>query len=377
MKQFKLGSLATLCVVLGLIFGAGSASAVTVGQSSFTPDPDSCNNAGVTAVQTGVGFGDSYTIPFNGTITSFQSRSHAHSGGTAQAIFGVFRPTATVGTFTVIGQTSLVNLPVADPGTPITYTPAAPIAVQTGDLLGFFVKGTGGFPSCADYPSNFAGDTYFAALTPLPANGNNVALGAQNTNLAINASATLVTQCSDGIDNDGNGETDFPADLGCSSDIDNSEASVVGTCASNVSGTNGPDTLIGSDGKDTFSGRNGDDFLSGQGGSDCLFGDGGSDTVNGDAGNDQLHGGAGADLLDGSDGTDELYGEAGGDTINGGDGADQISGGSGVDALFGDAGADRILARDGEKDTVDCGPGADSAQVDAIDIVSNCETLLP
>jgi hypothetical protein len=33
------------------------------------------------------------------------------------------------------------------------------------------------------------------------------------------------------------------------------------------------------------------------------------------------------------------------------------------------------MAADGERDTVDCGPGSDRAVVDAIDIVSNCESV--
>jgi hypothetical protein len=38
-------------------------------------------------------------------------------------------------------------------------------------------------------------------------------------------------------------------------------------------------------------------------------------------------------------------------------------------------GNDTINAVDGEVDSVDCGPGQDTANVDAIDVVTNCETV--
>jgi hypothetical protein len=37
--------------------------------------------------------------------------------------------------------------------------------------------------------------------------------------------------------------------------------------------------------------------------------------------------------------------------------------------------ADSIFARDGEKDVVDCGGGADQAQVDGLDVVAYCSTV--
>ena len=43
------------------------------------------------------------------------------------------------------------------------------------------------------------------------------------------------------------------------------------------------------------------------------------------------------------------------------------------DVLKGGPGNDSILAADGQKDSVDCGPGIDKAQVDRKDKVRNCE----
>jgi hypothetical protein len=39
------------------------------------------------------------------------------------------------------------------------------------------------------------------------------------------------------------------------------------------------------------------------------------------------------------------------------------------------SGNDTVEARDGEKDSIDCGPGTDTAVVDAVDVVANCETV--
>ena len=68
-----------------------------------------------------------------------------------------------------------------------------------------------------------------------------------------------------------------------------------------------------------------------------------------------------------------------------------LTGGPGQDTIFADAtsascgwysytckipfGNDVVNARDGEADTIDCGVGEDRAVVDAIDIVTNCETV--
>jgi hypothetical protein len=53
------------------------------------------------------------------------------------------------------------------------------------------------------------------------------------------------------------------------------------------------------------------------------------------------------------------------DLLQGGAGADTLNGGPGVDLLRGRAGDDHILARDGEKDSISCGPGFDTVEADA------------
>ena len=106
-----------------------------------------------------------------------------------------------------------------------------------------------------------------------------------------------------------------------------------------------------------------------------------------------LAGLGGNDVLKGGDSPDAIDGGAGDDDLNGGNGNDTITGGPGKDTIMGDAvagqcsvvgyfgsckapwGNDTINARDGEADTIDCGPGTDTAVVDPIDVVANCETV--
>lgn len=105
---------------------------------------------------------------------------------------------------------------------------------------------------------------------------------------------------------------------------------------------------------------------------------------------DTVYGLGGDDLIDGANGNDVLDGGAGNDTIYGGGNDDTITGGPGVDSLSGEgsasglyvsiAGNDRIDARDGNPESLNCGPGADTAIVDAADVVpqdpgSLCEVV--
>jgi Ca2+-binding RTX toxin-like protein len=102
-----------------------------------------------------------------------------------------------------------------------------------------------------------------------------------------------------------------------------------------------------------------------------------------------VNGNGGDDRLDLSDGDDTVDGGTGADRIEGGNGHDRITGGSGPDVIHGDEpqgecsyiyckppyGNDTIDARDGEADQVDCGVGTDTATVDPIDVVAECETV--
>jgi Ca2+-binding RTX toxin-like protein len=108
-----------------------------------------------------------------------------------------------------------------------------------------------------------------------------------------------------------------------------------------------------------------------------------------DEGNSTLLGNGGNDKLTAGDYQDNLDGGPGNDVLNAGFGNDVVTGGPGQDTIFADAtsascgwysytckipfGNDVVNARDGEADTIDCGVGDDTAVVDAIDTVANCE----
>jgi hypothetical protein len=95
----------------------------------------------------------------------------------------------------------------------------------------------------------------------------------------------------------------------------------------------------------------------------------------GTAKGDYLAGGGHDDVIAGLAGNDTLLGGAGDDVLFGGRGNDVITGGAGADRIYAGAGSDWIEAADGERDIIDCGPGADHATVDPVDVVHNCESV--
>jgi Ca2+-binding RTX toxin-like protein len=165
--------------------------------------------------------------------------------------------------------------------------------------------------------------------------------------------------------------------------------------------TNGNDVINGTSIAETICGLGGSDKLNGLGGNDILWGDAcndrvkrifaaqtptdGKDTLDGGDGNDSLFGAGGNDKLKGRDGKDKLYGGDGNDSLDGGKGKDSLDGGKGNDKLIGGPdtnkykagdGNDTVSARNGKKETVDCGKGSkDSATVDRNDTVKSCETV--
>jgi hemolysin type calcium-binding protein len=98
-------------------------------------------------------------------------------------------------------------------------------------------------------------------------------------------------------------------------------------------------------------------------GSDTIYAGPERDIVDGGIGADTIFGGEGGDRLTGAEGNDRLFGGAGDDEI--GAGSDQLHPFS--DTLSGGSGRDALHAIDGNRDAVQCGPGADQAYVDAID----------
>jgi Ca2+-binding RTX toxin-like protein len=140
------------------------------------------------------------------------------------------------------------------------------------------------------------------------------------------------------------------------------------------------DRFVGTDGPELVYGGLGADRIEGRGGADRLFGDTlegrFGDQPGGDYGNDTLHGGADADKLDGDAGSDTIRGGAGDDEIEGGRYAvrkdDEVARYSFADVIDGGAGNDRI--QDGSRITG--GPGDD--QIDAISFRAlNLSPLIP
>jgi Ca2+-binding RTX toxin-like protein len=96
----------------------------------------------------------------------------------------------------------------------------------------------------------------------------------------------------------------------------------------------------------------------------------------GSAKSDTLRGTARNDVLIGLAGNERLYGGAGHDVLKGGRGNDLLYGGAGADTIFGGPGNDVVYAKDGTKDSIDCGTGHDVVFADRIDSVAhNCEVV--
>jgi Ca2+-binding RTX toxin-like protein len=113
----------------------------------------------------------------------------------------------------------------------------------------------------------------------------------------------------------------------------------------------------------------------GTNGADDVFVEANFSTIRGLGGNDHLVAYDGHDTLEGGDGDDYLEGGFGNDVLDGGPGTDQFVGDrTETDVIA--IGSDQIRARDGNAELVNCGIGADTAQVDANDTVdATCETV--
>lgn len=196
-----------------------------------------------------------------------------------------------------------------------------------------------------------------------------------------------LTECSDGLDNDGDGAIDHPNDPEChSADDDDETDTFVCSCApprcrqfpNMIIGTAGDDELIGTSGRDCIYGGGGNDLIYGRGGDDVLLGGGGNDLLDGGRGHDDLRGNSGDDLLLGERGSDVAYGGPGIDEIRGGASEDHLRGGGGGDAIVGGRGGDQLRGQDGNdelvggrgRDDVRGGPGRDSCSGE---VISTCE----
>ena len=131
--------------------------------------------------------------------------------------------------------------------------------------------------------------------------------------------------------------------------------------ASDITGTNIPNTIYGT---------MGDDKILGKDGKDNLYGSGGNDIVHGDQGDDFVGGDLGKDTLEGNDGND---------VVQGGSGADNISGGKGNDTLLASFALGSVSFRDYANDTILCGSGYDTVYINPVDgdtASSDCESII-
>jgi hypothetical protein len=225
-------------------------------------------------------------------------------------------------------------------------------------------------------------------------------------------------ECEDGLDNDGDGQTDM-ADSGCSSPTDDSEAGGdTPRCQDGIDndgdglvdlddpectspdddseGTGGSDTPRCQDGIDNDSdglidlddpdctspdddsessneggnlpracrkagaivGTNGKDRLRGTPTKDVICGLAGNDIIRSRGGSDKIFGQKGKDRMFGQSGNDKIRGHGGKDRFKGGGGKDRLFGNKGNDKLHGNAGRDRIVGNGGS-DTLSGGGGLD------------------
>ena len=106
----------------------------------------------------------------------------------------------------------------------------------------------------------------------------------------------------------------------------------------------------------------------------------GNSTLIGSPGNDKLRSGAYDDRIEGEgQHRRDRRGQRGRATV-GGPGPDAILADGGVICDFiscseNRQGNDSIDARDGEKDSIECGPGTDAVLADAVDVTTGCETV--
>ena len=107
----------------------------------------------------------------------------------------------------------------------------------------------------------------------------------------------------------------------------------------------------------TFPGRRPDVFVVGEGGPDRISGNGGPE------------------FTGPYDRGSIFVGERGADRLIGGERRDSLYGGRGPDRFRGLGGSDVIYARDGVKDSIHCGSGADDAEADGRDVLHSCEDV--
>lgn len=183
----KGGWFAVLTVPLSALVlanGALAVTSVTIGQASPAANSDCTGNNAL--AQTAVSAGPSYMVPSgNWNITSWSTYAY---GGQMGLI--VLRPTAIPGSYTVVGASQVQTLASTNVLQTFSLDTATdpPIAVQAGDLLGFWA--TARTVGCALISA--PGDTYVYAgpFSSQPSVGTVISTNSESNRL-LNISATL------------------------------------------------------------------------------------------------------------------------------------------------------------------------------------------
>ncbi len=182
-----LAVLALLTLVLLALATAVGSAATTVTIGNTLSSALLCNPAAI--VQTA---NPAYVVPAgNWRVTSWSTQA-GPAGGSMSLM--IFRPTATPGTYTVVGESPVQTLTVNSLN---TFTLTSPIAVQPGDLLGMWESGV----NCV---SASGGVVEYSTFTPQPPVGATFTPTSSQTgdlNISAVLSAALPTtkdECKDG-----------------------------------------------------------------------------------------------------------------------------------------------------------------------------------
>jgi len=121
----------------------------------------------------------SYKVPAGGGV--IDSWSAQSTGQTGLVGLEVWRPTATAGTYLLVGASQLAT----PTGAAIPITPT--ITVQAGDLIGLHVEGT----AACGHATSSGLDTWAYGFGPTPATGGTEALGPPSGSFRLNVTANV------------------------------------------------------------------------------------------------------------------------------------------------------------------------------------------
>ena len=333
-------------------------------------------------------------------------RVDAHEGS---RLYGTVRQAYLTGLAATVAAVALGGAPAGAATLTRPTLEGSPVILYEGNADmqdNFFIEQSGGF---VEFYLNSGGDT----ITP----SDGCTLGTRpHCPVAGTASIKLVLSGGDDKASVPFPDVTLPLRIEAGAGSDNVSGSYIGdvvmgeagddtvsggggaTVADQVYGGIGSDKMVGTTAGDMVDAGTGDDSIEGiadaANGATVIGGDGTDtlfDTLDDRVGdqditldgvaNDVIFGGTGINVradvenLTTGPGADRLVGSAAANKLDGGAGVDTLIGGGGGDTLLGGSGDDIIDAQDGVVDDIDCGSGTgDSAQVDADDIVSGCET---